>query len=121
MCKILIVDDAFENRLLVRTVLQSAGYTVFEADDAQEALSILRDQSPDLFLVDLSLRGTNGAELIRTVRADAAFTKLPIALYTATEPNAAMRDFLNLYAVQHVVPKPCEPTVLLKTVEAALS
>ncbi|MBV8148698.1 MAG: response regulator, partial [Candidatus Eremiobacteraeota bacterium] len=115
------VDDGYENRLLVRTVLQHAGYSVFEASDAQEALNNLREHSPDLCLVDLSLPGTSGAELIRTVRAEAAFGKLPIALYTATEINAAMRDFLNLYAIEHVIPKPCEPTLLLETVAAAFA
>jgi CheY-like chemotaxis protein len=121
MRKVLIVDDAFENRLLVRTVLQHAGYTVLEAADANEALNLLNEHSPDLFLVDLSLQGTSGAELIRTVRADAAFGKLTIALYTATAMNPAMQDFLNLYTIAHVIPKPCEPTLLLEKVEAALA
>jgi CheY-like chemotaxis protein len=119
--QVLIVDDAYENRLLVRTVLQHAGYEVVEAGDADEALNALRKHAPDLLLVDLSLRGTSGTELIRTVRSDAAFRKLPIALYTATEMNAAMRDFLSLYAIEHVIPKPCEPALLVETVAAALT
>jgi CheY-like chemotaxis protein len=121
MRKVLVVDDAYENRLLVRTVLQHAGYTVFEAGDATEALDLLREQSPDLFLVDLSLGGTSGAELIRAVRADAALSGLRIAVYTATAINPALRDFLKLYSIEHVIPKPCEPTLLLEKVEAALT
>jgi CheY-like chemotaxis protein len=121
MHKVLIVDDGYENRLLIRTVLQHAGYIVFEASNGTEALDALREHSPDLFLVDLSLRGMSGAELIRTVRADGAFRKLAIALYTATAINPAMQNFLTLYAIEHVIPKPCEPTSLLESVASALS
>ena len=119
--KILVVDDAFENRLLVRIVLEGAGYTVLEAGDANEALNVLREHSPDLLLVDLSLRGMSGVDFIRTVRADAALGKLPIALYTASAINAAMRDFLQLYAVRHIIPKPSEPALLVASIEAALT
>jgi len=120
VAKVLVVDDEDANRLLASTVLRHAGHLPTEAGTAGEALRIARSELPDLVLVDLSLREGSGADLIRALRADPATRQLRVALYTATHINPALRDFMQLYDVRCVVPKPSEPQELLRAVEAAL-
>ena len=120
MARILVADDDAASRLLVATVLQHAGHTVIEAADGDAALSAVAAENPDLLLVDLNMPGTSGVNVIRRLRGDARHRDLAIALYTATPPNAAMRDFMEIYAVRAAVPKPSEPEELLRALEGAL-
>jgi CheY-like chemotaxis protein len=120
MAKILIADDQYENRLLVTTVLQHAGHTVVEAADGAEAVRLAGDGDFDLLLLDLALPGMSGTDVIRALRKREETKGLAIALYTGSSVNSAMRDFMELYAIQHVIPKPSEPQALTRAVEAAL-
>lgn len=121
MATILIADDDSNTRLLVRTVLSHAGHHVLEAQDGPHALEGAAANAPDLILLDLSLPGLSGAELLRTLRADSTTKTTAIALYTATPMNAALRDFMEMYAIREAIPKPCEPAELIAAIERALA
>lgn len=120
MAKILIVDDDYSNRLLVTTLLRHAGHVVFEASEGKQALELATRYRLDLMIVDLWLPGMSGTELVRAARELAETSQVPIALYTATTVYPALRDFMELYGVLHVIPKPSEPQTLLGAIEAAL-
>ncbi|MBV8491610.1 MAG: response regulator [Candidatus Eremiobacteraeota bacterium] len=118
MANVLVVDDEPANRLLAATLLAHAGHTVWEASTVAEAIEFL-ERSPDVALVDLSLRDRSGAELIRTIRRECAGTE--VVLYTATRVDGALRDFMEMHGIGFVVPKPCEPADLVKIVEEAVA
>lgn len=120
MATILIADDDRNTRWLVQTVLTHAGHTVVEAKDAAEALVYAAAHMPDLILLDLSMPGTSGPQLLRALRADARTGAVAVALYTASPMNAALRDFIEMYGISGVVPKPSEPLELIAAVEAAM-
>ncbi len=68
--RLLIVDDEFEIRsMMVEFLREIEGYIVFEADSAEAALSILRDNEVDLILSDINMPGMKGFDLLREVRA----------------------------------------------------
>ena len=121
MARVLVVDDAPETRLLVRTLLTHAGHEVFEAADGAVALSNITEHQPDLVLLDFSMPAMSGPEFIRALRADPRVTRTVVALYTATAMNPALRDFMEMYEIEHVIPKPSEPLELLAAVERALT
>jgi CheY-like chemotaxis protein len=121
MARVLVVDDAPETRLLVRTLLTHAGHEVFEAADGSAALSRATEHQPDLVLLDFSMPAMSGPEFIRALRADPRVTRTVVALYTATAMNPALRDFMEMYEIEHVIPKPSEPLELLAAVERALT
>jgi CheY-like chemotaxis protein len=121
MASVLIVDDAAETRLLVRTLLAHAGYAVIEASDGRNGLEQAAAHRPDLILLDLSLPSMSGPEFIRTLRADPQTKTIAVALYTATPQDRAMRDFMEMYQIRHAIPKPSEPSELIEAVQRALS
>ena len=121
MARVLVVDDAPETRLLVRTLLTHAGHEVLEAADGAVALSSAAEHQPDLVLLDFSMPAMSGPEFIRALRDDPRVTRIVVALYTATAMNPALRDFMEMYEIKHVIPKPSEPRELLEAVERALS
>jgi len=120
MAPVLVADDDRDTRLLVRTVLEHAGHAVVEAEDGSAALSVAEHKRPDLILLDLSMPSMGGAEFMRALRVNPQTRSLVAALYTATPMNAAIRDFIEIYAMAGVVPKPSEPLELVEAVERLL-
>ncbi len=121
MASILIVDDEPVNRLLVKTILEYAGHQVAEAEDAAQAMHEAGGNVPDLAIIDLHLPGTGGAELVQALRRDPKTSAMKIALYTGSTVDAAMRDFMTVNRIEHVIPKPCEPQDLIEAVAEILS
>jgi CheY-like chemotaxis protein len=121
MAKVLVVDDDANTRLLVRTVLTHAGHEVIEAAEGADALFQTSAGRPDLILLDLSMPSMGGPAFVRALRADPETRPTAVALYTATPMNAALRDFVDMYHIRHVIPKPSEPIELLEAVERALT
>jgi len=80
---ILIIDDNRTNLKLAQLVLQTAGYNVSTALDADEALELLKSFRPDLILMDIQLPGMDGLELTRRLKSDSATRKIPIVALTA--------------------------------------
>lgn len=120
MATVLVADDDRNTRLLVRTVLGHAGHTVLEAKDGSEALELAAAHQPHLILLDLSMPSMSGPEFLRALRAQPQSKGTRVALYTATAMNSALRDFMEIYGIRDTIPKPCEPTELLASVERAL-
>ena len=63
--RILIADDYEDNRELLRLILVTAEYEVFEARDGQECLTLAQEQLPDLVMIDLSMPKLDGWEVLR--------------------------------------------------------
>ena len=82
MKTIAVVEDNPDNRLLVQVMLESL-YTITEYETGSDALTGLRQHKPDLVLLDISLPGMDGIEVLRQLRADAALRDLPVIALTA--------------------------------------
>jgi signal transduction histidine kinase/CheY-like chemotaxis protein len=86
---VLIVDDEPEAQRLFRRMLVSSGrgYRVLRAADGRRALSILREQHPDVMLLDLVMPGMDGFELLDVMRADASLPDIPVLIISARDPS----------------------------------
>ncbi len=84
--KILIVDDFSTMRRIIKNLLRDLGFTnTVEADDGLTALPILRAGGIDFLVTDWNMPGMQGIELLKTVRADAKLSKLPVLMVTAEQ------------------------------------
>ncbi|MGH2694276.1 MAG: response regulator [Actinomycetota bacterium] len=68
--KILVIDDEPDLRLLVRLILESAGYEIVEAATGEEGLDLMTDERPRLVLLDIRLPGIDGWEVLERMRVD---------------------------------------------------
>ena len=82
MTRIAVVEDNADNRLLVQAILDGR-YDVAEYASGRAALAGLRDVTPDLVLLDISLPEMDGAEVLRQIRADRRLRDLPVIALTA--------------------------------------
>lgn len=71
MKKILIADDDDHIRLFLEKNLRDAGYEILHAGDGEEAMRMVREEQPDLVLLDLYMPKMHGYEVCRHIRADA--------------------------------------------------
>lgn len=93
----LIVDDEAAILRLVSTVLEDMGCETLLAPNAEAALEILADVSPDLMITDVRLPGMDGIELARVVKSSAGHSSMPVILMSAFgEPqNHVGDDFIT--------------------------
>jgi two-component system cell cycle response regulator DivK len=80
---ILHIEDNFENRILVRRILQYSGYEVLEAENAYEALKLLECTTPDMILMDINMPDIDGYSLTRQLKLNIKFRNIPIVAITA--------------------------------------
>jgi two-component system cell cycle response regulator DivK len=77
------VEDNFENRVLIRRLLMSEGYTVVEAENAKQAFLMLDRQRPDLILMDINMPDIDGYTLTNRIKALEDMRNIPIVSITA--------------------------------------
>lgn len=83
--RILVVEDDANQRGLLRAFLELDGYRVEEVSDAEAAWSRLADRAPDLVITDERLPGAPGSELVRRMRVDPRFARIPVLLCSALD------------------------------------
>lgn len=81
--RILVAEDSITSRMLLKGILESAGYEVKTAVDGLEAFTLLRSERFDALVSDVEMPRLNGFDLTARVRADAQLAELPIMLVTA--------------------------------------
>jgi len=80
---ILYVEDNLDNRILVKRILEAAGYRFLGADNAVDGIDLARQQFPDLILVDINMPEIDGLTMTQELKADVEFDKTPIIAITA--------------------------------------
>ncbi|HEV3166854.1 MAG TPA: response regulator [Isosphaeraceae bacterium] len=116
--RILIVDDEPNVRLVFRTALESAGYEIAEAADAEEALAHLKVIPTDLALVDLKMPGMGGMELLRHLHEVGC--KVPVVVITAHGTIVDAVEAMKLGAIDFLV-KPLRPESLRQLVTQVMA
>jgi class 3 adenylate cyclase/CheY-like chemotaxis protein len=81
--KILVVDDTPQNIKVLDAILSPRGYRVATARSGAEALQKVRDEAPDLVLLDIVMPGMSGYEVVQRLRDDPATRVLPVVMVTA--------------------------------------
>lgn len=88
---ILVVDDVATNVKLLADILAARGYRALTAASGAEALERVREDRPDLVLLDVMMPGMSGYEVCQALRSDGATRMLPIVLVTALDPSERVR------------------------------
>ena len=113
---ILIAEDDGDIRALLRLYLESEGYHVLEADNGAQALTLAREESPDMAILDVMMPQLNGYELTRALRK---FSEIPILILSAKSQDSDKILGLNLGADDYIA-KPFNPVEIVARVKAQL-
>ena len=116
MPRVLVVDDDPTVREVVVSYLRAAGHEVLEAADGESVTNLVREQPPDLVVLDLMLPGIDGLEVCRRLRAT---SDVPVIMLTALGSETDRVIGLEQGADDYVT-KPFSPRELVLRVESVL-
>lgn len=116
---ILYVEDNPDNRTLVRRILLSEDYSLLEAVNGSDALNILKNERPDLILMDINMPDMDGYTLTAKIRALSGFERVPILALTANVMRGDKEKTLEA-GCDGYIQKPLDIDQLLREVERFL-
>lgn len=117
--KVLLVDDEENIRQLLNFHLEKEGYVTLEAKDGEEALSMAKQEIPDLIVLDLMLPKISGLDVCKKLKSDVKTAGIPIVMLTAKQDEIDMILGLEMGADDYIS-KPFSPRNLLARVKAVL-
>jgi CheY-like chemotaxis protein len=117
--KVLIADDDPSLRFLCRVALESAGHEVILAEDGARVLDLVRDHSPQLLLLDVSMPYVGGLEVLKNMSVEQRRT-LPVILLSARARVTERMEGVEAGAIDYVT-KPFRPDALARIVNDVLA
>jgi two-component system cell cycle response regulator DivK len=117
---ILYVEDNPDNRTLVRRILLSEDYGLLEAQNAAQALEVLKDTRPDLILMDINMPDMDGYTLTSRIKTMPGFERVPIIALTANVMRGDKEKTLEA-GCDGYIQKPLDIDQLLREVARFLS
>ncbi len=112
-CKILLVEDIYINQLMVETFLVDSGFEVKIVDDGEMALEAIKQEIPDLIILDLMMPVMDGFTLLEHLKGK--YT-LPIIVVSARSDFDSIEKAIQMGAADYLI-KPFNPTDLINKVE----
>ena len=116
MNRVAVVEDNADNRLLLQAILDGL-YDVVEYENGVDALAGLAAELPDLVLLDISLPGMDGNEILARIRADEHLRRLPVIALTAHAMAGDREKYLNAGFNDYITKPIVDETLLLAAME----
>lgn len=120
MKSVLYVEDNEYNRKIVRQLLSRTSYRLREAADGEAALGMVREERPDLILMDVQLPKMSGLDVTRALRADPATADVPIIVVTSFALSGDDQRAMAAGASAYIA-KPYSPRELLALIQTFLA
>ncbi|MFZ2096078.1 MAG: response regulator [Anaerolineales bacterium] len=115
------IEDEAEMIDLVRLILSRRGYTVLGANGGREGLELIRNEIPDLVLLDLMMPDMDGWDVYHQLKSEVPTRDIPVIVITAKAQNIDKILGLHIAKVDDYISKPFSPQELLERVEQVLS
>jgi DNA-binding response OmpR family regulator len=117
---ILVVDDEWRTREMLRMFLEMEGYEVFEAEDGVDAIEKAGLLHPDVMILDVMMPRMDGITACKQLRSTQETAKLPIIMLSGKIQEQAIREGLEAGATTYMT-KPMSHKELLGNIRAAIS
>lgn len=115
--KVLIVDDSPTERYYLTDILTKNGFTVTTAENGEEALVKIKEDKPELILMDVVMPGANGFQVTRSISRDPELADVPIIICTTKNQETDRIWGIRQGARDYVV-KPVDADELLSKIAA---
>jgi two-component system chemotaxis sensor kinase CheA len=113
---VMVVEDSITSRMLLKNILEAAGYYVRTAVDGVDAFNALKTNSFDLVVSDVDMPRMNGFDLTAKIRADKKLSELPLILVTALESREHRERGVEVGANAYIVKSSFDQSNLLETI-----
>jgi len=96
--KILIVDDEASNILFLKSILEIEGYIVFTANSGMQSLNFIKQNRPDLILIDIMMPTMDGIEVLDKIKSNPETKDIPVIIITASMEDKYKEESIKLGA-----------------------
>ena len=118
--KILIADDEESILRIVSFRLEKKGYEIIKATNGKEALDLMRENKPDLVLLDLAMPVMDGYEVCKAIKTDEALKNIPVIFLTVSREEK-VKERADRYCADGYIMKPFDSEDLEKKVKKFIS
>lgn len=118
--RILCIEDEAEMIELTRLVLEREGFEVLGAVGGSQGLEVLKQEKPDLVLLDLMMPDMDGWEVYRQMKADKELADIPVIVVTARAQSIDKVLGLQVAKVSDYITKPFGPKDLIESIKRVL-
>lgn len=119
--RVVCVEDEPEMIDLIRLILSRKGFEVIGANGGRMGLDVIREEKPDLILLDLMMPDMDGWEVYQQIKADEDIRDTPVIVVTAKAQSIDKVLGLHIAKVDDYISKPFSPQELLDSVDQVLS
>ena len=116
---LIIEDDKFLRELIAKKLIKE-GYEISEAVDGEEGMKKVKEEKPDLVLLDLILPGIDGFEVLSRMREESALTSIPVIILSNLGQKEDVEKGLKLGAVDYLIKAHFTPGEIIDKIRAAL-
>lgn len=118
--KILVIDDSRVIRVRVREMLPPGNFDVLEAKDGLEGLNLIRQERPNLIMLDFLLPKVSGWEVFQEIQANSDLQKIPLVLMSGRKEEV-VEKIPEPFEYFEFIPKPFEQKDLIGAIRAAMT
>jgi len=118
--KILIVEDDKFLRELIAQKLLKEGYDIAEAVDGEKGIKNVKEEKPDLILLDLILPGIDGFEVLAKIKEDPILSQIPVIILSNLGQKDDIERGLKIGAVDYLIKAHFTPGEIIEKVKAVL-
>jgi len=119
--QILCIEDDEEMIDLIRLILIRRGFEVMGASSGASGLELIRNEKPDLVLLDLMMPEMDGWEVYQQIKSDEATQNIPVIIVTAKAQSIDRVLGLHIAKVDDYISKPFSPQELLDSIDSVLN
>lgn len=119
--QVVYIEDEQEMIDLVRLILSRKGYEVIGANGGRQGLDLVRQEIPQLILLDLMMPDLDGWDVYQQIKADDAVRRIPVIVITAKAQSIDKVLGLHIAKVDDYISKPFSPQELIESVEKVMA
>ncbi len=116
---LIIEDDKFLRELIVRKVVKE-GFDVSEAIDGEEGLKKIKEEKPDMILLDIILPGIDGFEVLSRIKEDPALSYIPVIILSNLGQKEDIEKALKLGAIDYLIKAHFTPGEIIEKIKSNL-
>jgi len=116
---LIIEDDKFLRELIAKKLIKE-GYEISEAVDGEEGMKKVKEEKPDLVLLDLILPGIDGFEVLSRMREESALASIPVIILSNLGQREDVEKGLKMGAVDYLIKAHFTPGEIIEKIKNAL-
>jgi DNA-binding response OmpR family regulator len=117
---VIVIDDSGPIISIVKSVLRENGFNALSASSGEAGIKLIRDNRPDLIVLDRHMEGLDGNEVLTRLKKDRYVAHIPVLMLTSENKMDEIRTSIALGAAGYMI-KPFQPKDFISKINAVLS